>query len=266
MEGIGNDFVLVDAWTLPEMDWPALTVSMCERRFGIGSDGLLLLLPSDKADIRMRMFNPDGSEDMCGNGLRCIAVYARNAGRVARDEFTIETFDGVRRAQVTDSSARVSMIKPSFKAVDFPARLDVDEVIDYPLEVGGRIYRITAVQVGTPHAVIFAPAETFWEVIPPESLLIQQHPAFPEPVNVTWCCVESPESLRIRTWERGAGPTLACGTGACAALVAANINGLAGSRAKVSSPGGTLEIEWPDRGLIIMTGPANIVFRGEWPV
>lgn len=265
MEGIGNDFVLVDAWHLPEMDWPRLTVRMCDRHFGIGSDGLLVLLPSDKADFRMRMFNPDGTEDMCGNGLRCIAVYARNAGRVAGDEFTIETFDGVRRAEVSGSSARVSMIKPSFKTMDIPANLDVDEVIDYPIEAGGRVYRITAVQVGTPHAVIFAPAESFWEVIPPESLLIQQHPVFLERVNVTWCDVESPESLRIRTWERGAGPTLGCGTGACAALVAANINGLASTRAEVTSPGGTLEIEWPDRGDILMSGPARIVYHGVWP-
>jgi len=266
LEGIGNDFVLIDAWSLPEMDWPALTVRMCDRHFGIGSDGLLLLMPSEKADIRMRMFNPDGTEDMCGNGLRCMAVYARNAGRVGGDEFTIETFDGVRRAEVSGSSARVSMIKPSFKSADIPANLDVDEVIDYPIEAGGRVYRITAVQVGTPHAVIFASAESFWEVIPPESLLIQQHPVFPERVNVTWCDVESPESLRIRTWERGAGPTLGCGTGACAALVAANINGLASSRAEVTSPGGTLEIEWPDRGDILMSGPANEVYRGVWPL
>lgn len=269
LEGIGNDFVLIDAWDLPEMDWPRLTVRMCDRHFGIGSDGLLLLSApggSEKADIRMRMYNPDGTEDMCGNGLRCIAVYARNAGRVGNDEFTIETFDGVRRAEATGSWARVSMIKPSFKATDIPANLDVDEVIACPIEAGGRVYQVTAVQVGTPHAVIFAPAESFWEVIPPESLLIQQHPVFLERVNVTWCDVESPESLRIRTWERGAGPTLACGTGACAALVAANINGLASSRAKVTSPGGTLEIEWPDREDIIMSGPANEVYRGVWPI
>ena len=256
MEGIGNDFVLVDATELPEMDWPDFAIRTSDRHFGVGSDGLLVVMRSDVADIRMRMYNPDGSEDMCGNGLRCVAVYARDAGLVSKDEFTVETFDTVRSARVTGSVARVGMSEPRCN----------DEMIDYPLDVDGVEYRITLVDMGTPHAVIFAPAESFWEVIPCESLIIQNHPAFSEKVNVTWCCVESRDSLRIRTWERGAGPTLACGTGACAALVAACLNGLASESAKVTSPGGTLEIEWPNRGQVFMTGPAIEVYRGEWPL
>ncbi len=158
------------------------------------------------------------------------------------------------------------MGRPSLRPADMPATLDADELINHQLDVAGQTYRITGVTVGTPHAVICAPLESFWENIPPVSGAIETHPAFPERINVTWCAHESPEALRIRTWERGVGPTLGCGSGACAALVAANLNGLVSTRADVTSPGGTLVIEWPDRGDLFMSGPANIVFEGEWPL
>jgi diaminopimelate epimerase len=147
-----------------------------------------------------------------------------------------------------------------------PAELPVEEIVDYPLSVDGSVCRITCVLVGTPHAVIFAPAGVFWDNIPPISAQLEVHPAFPERINVTWCAVESPESLRIRTWERAVGPTLGCGSGACAALAAANRAGLAGEHAWVTSPGGSLEIDWPGRGDILMLGPARIVFTGRWPL
>lgn len=270
-EAIGNDFVLVDALDLPEMDWPALAVQLCRRHTGVGADGLLVLLPSESAGFRMRMFNPDGTEDACGNGLRSAAAYVALEGRTAECELDFETVDGVRRAQIVetgDDSAvvRVNMGRPSFSAARMPADLPVEEVVDYPLPVDGSVCRITCVLVGTPHAVIFAPTQVFRDAVPPVSARLEVHPAFPERVNVTWCAVESPESLRIRTWERAVGPTLGCGSGACAALAAAVRLGLAGERAAVTSPGGTLEIEWPCREEIIMLGPSRIVFAGRWPL
>jgi len=269
VQAIGDDFVLINALEMPELDWPSLAVRMCAQRSGVGADGLLVLLPSQRADFRMRMFNADGSEDSCGNGLRCMAVYIQAAGLSTSRELVIEARDGLRdvemiRAADGSAGAKVNMGRPSVRPADIPANLDVDEVIHYPLDAGGEVYSITAVLVGSPHAVICASLESFWTTIPAASAVIETHPAFPERINVTWCSRESPESLRIRTWERGVGPTLGCGTGACAALVAANLCGLVGAYARVTSPGGTLEIEWPDRGDVFMSGPANTVYKGEW--
>lgn len=271
VEAIGNDFVLMDGRDVSGMDWQVLARRMCARRFGIGSDGLLVLLASGKADYRMRMFNPDGSEDMCGNGLRCLVHYIWERRLTDKRCMSIETWDGIRECEVVDqpdgsTAIRANMNKPSLRPADIPASISMNEVIACPIEAGGESFTVTAVQIGSPHAVIFMPLEYFWDTIPPVSPLIENHPVFPERVNVTWCHVESPESLRIRTWERGAGPTLGCGTGACAALVAANINGLASEHAKVTSPGGTLDIEWPDRADVYMTGEARIVYHGGWPV
>jgi diaminopimelate epimerase len=162
--------------------------------------------------------------------------------------------------------ARINMGRPSFLASDIPADLEVDEVIDYPLAVNGAIYNITCVQVGTPHAVILAPLSAFWDEMPLVSPKIETHPAFPQRVSVTWCAPESDDSLRIRTWERGVGPTLGCGTGACAASVVANRHGLTGDHVKVTSPGGTLAIDWPDHQNLFMAGPAKVVFDGNWPL
>lgn len=264
VEAIGNSFVLIDALTMPEMDWPALAISMCSTRSGIGSDGLLVLKPSDKADFKMLMFNPDGTPDSCGNGLRCMAVYVREAGLTAKREIVFEARDGLRQAEIIPGGVRMNMGRPSLQAADIPSTLS-GELIHYPLEVRGQTLNITAVVVGTPHAVICVPLESFWEAIPPVSADIESHPAFPERINVTWCACESPESLRIRTWERGIGPTLGCGTGASAALVAANLNGFESTCATVTSPGGSLLVEWPDKGDLFVSGPANIVFQGEWP-
>lgn len=270
-EAIGNNFVLVDALDMPEMDWPSLAVKMCNHHMGVGADGLLVLLPSKIADFRMRMFNPDGTEDACGNGLRSMAAYVSLAGKSTKQQVDFETIDGIRNSQIVEKSdnfavIRVNMGRPSFSAARMPAELPVEEVVDYPLSVDGSVCRITCVLVGTPHAVIFAPAQEFWDVIPAVSARLEAHPAFPQRINVTWCAVESPESLRIRTWERAVGPTLGCGTGACAALAAANRAGLAGEHAAVASPGGILKIDWPGRGDILMLGPSRAVFTGMWPL
>ena len=265
VEAIGNSFVLVNGIAMREMDWPALAIEMCEHHFGVGSDGLLVLKPSDKADFKMLMFNPDGTPDSCGNGLRCMAVYVREAGLTAKREIVFEARDGLRQAEIIPGGVRMNMGRPSLRAADIPSTLG-GELINYPLEARRQTFNVTAVVVGTPHAVICAPLEAFWETIPPVSAEIENHPAFPERINVTWCACESPDSLRIRTWERGIGPTLGCGTGASAALVAANLNGFESTRATVTSPGGSLLVEWPEKGDLFVSGPANIVYKGEWSV
>lgn len=270
VEAIGNHFVLVDALDMPEMNWPSLAVAMCAHHFGIGADGLLVLLPSEDADFRMRMFNADGSEDSCGNGLRCMAVYIRQKELLIRPHFTIEAKDGIRYVRVInlpDGSlgAKVNMGRPSLRPEDIPAVPDppgISDMSHYRLNVGGEQYDISAVMIGSPHAVIEAPRESFWDTIPSVSPEIESHPLFPERVNVTWYAVRSSDSLMIRTWERGVGPTLGCGTGACAALVAAHMRGRTGSSAHVTSPGGTLFIEWPDREDVLMSGPARMVYEG----
>ena len=272
VEAIGNNFVLINALDMHEMDWPALAIKMCAHHFGVGSDGLLVLKFSDKADFKMLMFNPDGTPDSCGNGLRCMARYVYAEELTEKRDIVFEARDGLRRTEIivgclprSIGGVRMNMGRPSLQAADIPSTLS-GELVNYPLEVGGQTFNITAVVVGTPHAVICAPLESFWETIPSVSSEIENHPAFPERINVTWCARESPESLRVRTWERGVGPTMGCGTGASAALVAANLNGLAGTRATVTSPGGSLLVEWPNKGDLFVSGPANIVYKGEWPL
>ncbi|MDI6829073.1 MAG: diaminopimelate epimerase [Armatimonadota bacterium] len=269
VEAIGNHFVLIDAVNMPEQDWSALAIRMCAAHFGVGSDGLLLLKPSAKADFGFRMFNPDGTEDVCGNGIRCSAIYARLKGLSCGDELTFETKGGVSAAKVLNvgsnsGDVKVNMGKPSLRAADLPMDVDVEEVIDFPLEISGNVYLVTGVSVGTPHVLIQAPLDFFWEELPSVSREIETHPIFPNRVNVTWWAANKVDELKIRTWERGVGPTLGCGTGACCALVAAYLHGEAGLSANVISPGGVLYIEWQKQGDIYMTGPARIVFEGVW--
>lgn len=269
VEAVGNHFVLIDAFDLADLGWPHLATTMCARHFGVGADGLLVLQPSGTADFGMRMFNPDGTEDVCGNGMRCAAAYIYSAAGMRKTEYVIEAKNGLHPVKIKPSNegalnVRLDVGRPSLRSEDIPAEMDVSEALDYPLNVKGAEYRVTCVSVGTPHAVICAPRESFWEHIPSVSEAIETHPIFPERVSVTWCDAQSPDSLTIRTWERGVGPTLGCGTGASAALVAAHLRGLAGLAAKATSPGGTLEVEWPDREDIFITGTANIVYRGSW--
>lgn len=263
--------MLIDALAMPELNWQLLATRMCAHNTGVGSDGLLVLLPSNKADFRFRMFNPDGSEDVCGNGLRSASVYLCQTGLCSKNDLLFESQNGIRHAEILDIASaapkvRINMGKPSLKAADIPADLGVDSIYDYPLDAGGDTYKVTCISIGSPHAIIFADLKSFWDVIPPVSALIERHPAFPERISVNWCHVASREDLVIRTWERAVGPTLGCGTGACAVQVAANLNGFTGQCAKVTSPGGTLEIDWPQRDDLYMTGPANMVFEGEWPL
>lgn len=272
MHGIGNDYVYVDVFDQPMPADPAgLARSISDRHFGVGSDGLILIGPSEQADARMRMFNADGSEGvMCGNGVRCVAKYLHDHGRARKPRVTVETGRGVLTLDLEIESGvarrvRVDMAPPILKSADIPTTLPGDPPVNVPVEVGGRQLELTCVSMGNPHAVVYvAEVESF----PVEELgpLLERHPAFPDRVNVHFVEVCGPEEVRMRTWERGSGVTLACGTGACAVCVAGVLTGRTGRRLLAHLPGGNLELEWPDeKASVFMTGPATEVFSGEWP-
>ncbi len=277
MQGVGNDFVLVDEADAPMgMDWNALARQVCTRRFQIGADGLLVAGRSAAdADLSMRMFNPDGSEDMCGNGLRCMALWAHRAGWTGTACFAVATKEGPRRVEILDTGdaqglVRVGMGLPHFAPADIPflgtSHLPDanNQVLHYPLNVDGETYSIAAVNTGSTHTVIFGDApseETFQRVSP----LIETHALFPERTSVLWATVAGLGSIHVRIWERGAGETWGCGTGACAVGVLARVLSLVpDGPVDVVSKGGTLRIGWPGAGQEIqMTGPAQIAFEGD---
>ena len=274
MHGAGNDYVYVDARG-EERDWAALSVAMSDRHLGVGSDGLILALLSEKADLRMRMFNADGSEgEMCGNGIRCLVRFAFDNGIVSAEKspVRVETMAGV--LDVTPlvdngngmTAARVLMGAPRLVPAEIPVAIEgTDVVIDQPLEVAGREFRMTCVSMGNPHAVVFMdePVDDFpLTEIGPQ---VEHHPLFPARVNFEIVNVlDGGKVLKTRVWERGSGITMACGTGACAVQVAARLNGLAGDRATIALPGGDLTVEWPGEGEVVMEGPVATVFDGEW--
>jgi diaminopimelate epimerase len=270
MHGIGNDYVYVEDRRGEERDWPELARRISDRHFGVGGDGLILIGRSDRADARMRMFNADGSEsEMCGNGVRCVAKYVHDHGIARKPRLTIETGRGVLTLDLLVEDGKVQRVTvdmgtPILRAADIPTTLPGDPPIDVPIEVDGNEYRVTAVSMGNPHAVIYVP--DVW-AFPIESLgpKFERHPAFPRRVNAHFVEVMAPGEVRMRTWERGSGITLACGTGACAVCVAGVLTGRTGRHLLAHLPGGDLELEWPRDGASVrMTGPATEVFSGEW--
>ena len=267
--GIGNDFVLIDARTTADRDWPELARAMCDRHFGVGADGILLVLNSATADFRMRMLNPDGSEaEMCGNGIRCFARYVYE-NVAPKAELRVETGAGVLplTLRVRDGvveAVTVNMGAPHFTPRDIPVVLDHSPVVDHPLDVGGMTLRLTCVSMGNPHAVAFVEEDVESFPLAEIGPLVERHPLFPRRVNFEVCRVLGRGELDVRVWERGAGLTLACGTGASAVTVAARLKGLTDERIRLRLPGGTLEMSWDGQGDVFMTGPAEFVFRGEW--
>ncbi len=277
MQGIGNDYVYVDCTreTLPDPSGLARKIS--DRHFGVGSDGLVMILPGERADFRMRMFNADGSEaEMCGNASRCVGRYVYERGLTDRTEISLETGAGIRILHLNIEggkvrSVRTDMGKPEIRPELIPADptrmnlpAEADRIVNAPLEVKGRIFPVTCVSMGNPHCVIFQQEVEDWPILQwgPE---FECHPAFPRRVNTEFARVLDREHIRMRVWERGSGETLACGTGACATLVAAVLNGLCERRAVLQLNGGELEIEWEEKsGRVLMTGPAEFVFDGEW--
>jgi diaminopimelate epimerase len=272
MHGLGNDFILIDGKGLRDDEFPALSRRLCDRHRGIGADGLILLLPSERGITRMRLFNSDGSEaEMCGNGIRCLAKYVHDSGIAKERDFIIETKAGLMEVQVTSgdtikSHVKVLMGSPRLLRRDIPLSGPRDErFINERIVAGGREYMATCLNVGNPHCVMFV--QDFKGLdLKREGSEIEHLPLFPEKTNVEFVRARSASALEVKVWERGAGETMACGTGACAALVAAHLNGISGRTAEVELPGGSLSISWREDGKILMEGPAEKVFAGEIPI
>ncbi|MEL7609223.1 MAG: diaminopimelate epimerase [Bacillota bacterium] len=266
--GLGNDFILIDARFCMPRDLGALARRMCDCKTGVGADGLLLIVPSEKADIGMRIINSDGSSaEMCGNGIRCFAKYCYERGIVTSGSFTVETLAGVMRPELLLADGAVAgvcvdMGKPSFARDSIPM-LGEGECIDAPLEVDGKTLEVSALLMGVPHTVLFVEnaADPAWMLL---GAKIEPHPAFPRHTNVNFAELVGPNALRVRTYERGCGPTLACGTGACAVAVAAAKSGRTDRSVAVELALGKLHILWEDDGSVKMTGPAELVFDGEY--
>jgi diaminopimelate epimerase len=273
LHGIGNDYIYINAIerNFDGTDFSELSRKMSDRHFGVGSDGIILILPSEKADFRMRMFNSDGSESaMCGNGIRCFGKFVFDRGLTSKSEIAVETDSGIRilNMQVSDgkvTGARVDMGIPRLERSEIPMKGAAGHVIEEPVTLAdGTVLRLTAVSMGNPHAVIFVDdAEKFpVEKYGPE---IENSPLFPERTNVEFVTLAGRDEVIQRTWERGAGETLACGTGASAVCVASFITGRTGNRIVSHLHGGDLLLEWNEQsGHLFMAGPAVEVFSGEW--
>ncbi len=272
MHGLGNDYVYINGFEEQVSDPSSLAVRVSDRHFGIGSDGLILILPSDKADARMRIFNADGSEaEMCGNGLRCVAKFVYERAICRNNPMRIETGAGIltvdlfvdTRDQV--EKVRVDMGAPRLTRGEIPMTGPAGEqAVEVPVEAGGRRFAVTCVSMGNPHCVVFVDdVDTF--PVAEFGPLLENHPLFPRRTNVEFVQVLSRSEVRQRTWERGAGETLACGTGASAVTVAAVLTGRCDRRLVNHLAGGDLELEWLEDGPVLMTGPATEVFTGEWP-
>jgi len=279
MQGAGNDFILVETSDAAQ-NWSQMAIAMCDRHFGIGGDGLLVVLPSNKADVQMREFNADGSEaEACGNGLRCVVKYAVHKGLVSANaqQVSVETMSGIRQATLHKTGGKitgiqVSMGKPEFRAKDIPVLVepnqegivDIKPISDYPVPVDSKELLLNFVSMGNPHAVYFCkqPVADF-----PLSRLgpaVEQHKLFPNRTNFEVANVISRRRIEVRVWERGVGETLACGSGACAVAVVAQLRGYIDNKVDIKLPGGTLNVEWDGLGEVLLSGPAEVVFSGEW--
>ncbi len=274
--GLGNDFIIVNAMEesgLPENreELTGLARDVCHRHFGVGADGLILIKKSDKADIYMQIINSDGSEpEMCGNGIRCVAKYVYDSGIVPRRQVKVETLAGIILPEIIVEDDEVAMVKvdmgePRLNRSEIPMLGPPGRVVNEPLEHEGKIFNITAVSMGNPHCVIFVDdvhAVPLFELGPK----LEVHPSFPRKANIEFVQVVSQTEVIMRVWERGAGFTMACGTGACAVGVASCLNGYTGRKVKVHLQAGPLEIEWSDNNHVYMTGPARKVFTGDYPL
>lgn len=264
MHGTGNDFIVIDCRERELSSAAEFAVKYCDRRFGVGADQVLILRPSETADFRMLIYNADGSEvEMCGNGIRCLARYIWDKGLSNKDILDIETLAGIIRPERDGELVRVDMGEPILDPGKVPVTVPGDlPLLDYPLNILGRDFSITCVSMGNPHAVIFLDEDVKLFPLEQYGKEIENHPIFPKRTNVEFVNVSSSEELTMRVWERGSGETWACGTGACAAGVAAMLKGLAGRMVVMRLKGGDLEIEWAANNHVYMTGPAVTVFEG----
>ncbi len=264
-EATANDFVMLDRSSGGGEPSAEQVRLLCDRHLGVGADGVILLLPSERADVRMKIINADGTEaEMCGNGARALLLFASDLGVVSADRVEIETAAGIRTVTRSEGERgpafTVGMGRPSWLRADVPMEGEGDAV-EALLELGDRTLTATCLSMGNPHCVVFVEDVGGYPVkeIGPR---LERHPSFPQRTNVEFAQVLDAGRIRARVWERGVGETMACGTGACAVLVAANLVGLAGRAAAVTLPGGELEVEWTDEE-VLLTGPARHVFDGE---
>jgi len=269
MQGIGNDYVYVNCFKETITDPAAVAVMVSDRHFGIGSDGLIMICSSEKADFRMRMFNADGSEgEMCGNGIRCVGKYVYDKGLTQKTTVSIETLAGIKILELYTMDGEVEKVKvdmgePILKPSEIPVQLGRDTCISQSIDARDNSYSATCVSMGNPHMVVYVDSVgdiDIEKVGPP----MENHEIFPNRVNTEFVELESDGTLRMRVWERGSGETLACGTGACAVLVASVLNAKSGRKNTVHLLGGDLEIEWSEKdNHVYMTGPAVTVFEGN---
>jgi len=280
LQAAGNDFVLVETSDI-QRNWSPVAMAVCDRHSGVGADGLLLLLPSDRANFGMRIFNPDGSEaEACGNGLTCLAKYVVNRGLAdsKAPEILVETIAGIRKAKINRvkgklAKIQVSMGTPKLRAKDIPVVIeegdrglvDIKSMLSYSITIDDRELLLNFVSIGNPHAVYFCqhPVSDFpLSQIGPK---VERLSMFPNRINFEVANIVNRGRIEARVWERGVGETLACGSGACAVAVAAQLRGYIDNKVDVKLPGGILEVEWDRVGEIFLSAPAEIVFTGEWP-
>jgi diaminopimelate epimerase len=276
MHGIGNDYVYVNGFAETVADPASVARRISDRHFGVGSDGLILVLPSDKADVKMRMFNADGGEaEMCGNGIRCLAKFAFERGLTKNNPMRVETGAGVLMLDLSIRSGKVELVTVNMgQPILEPTRIPVDpeKLVKgkgahewrFAVERSNEILEATFVSMGNPHCVMYVDDVAAIDV-PRVGPIIEHHPAFPRRMNAHWVKVESSSEVSMRTWERGSGQTMACGTGACAVCVAGVLTGQSGRKIRAHLPGGDLNLEWRETdNNVFMTGPAIEVFTGEW--
>jgi diaminopimelate epimerase len=265
IHGTGNDFVLINdlnnSFVGKEKD---LSEKICHRRFGVGADGVIFVRNSSIADTQMVIYNSDGSyAEMCGNGIRCFAKYVYDNKIVLKDEITIETGDGIKIAYLDIENKKVNSVKIDMGTYTFePSKIPVkgnDEIIDLELKENGKVYKVTTLLLGVPHTIIFGELDS---IDVNEGKAVEFNDLYPVRTNVNFCEVVDRSFVKVKTWERGAGPTMACGTGSCAAVVVANMFGKTDNIVKVSVPGGEMTIELTEDKRVFMTGPAITVFEG----
>lgn len=270
MHGCGNDYIYFNCFEQQVADPEALSIRLSDRHFGIGGDGIVLICPSDVVDAKMRMFNADGSEGkMCGNATRCIGKYMYEHGLISKPEMTLETLSGIKILKMTEqdgkiASVRVDMGKAILKPSEIPTRYEGDTAVSVPLTVDGTEYAVTCVSMGNPHCIVFVDQDVSTLDLPKIGPSFENHDMFPERINTEFIRVMDDHTLQMRVWERGSGETLACGTGACAAAVAAVLNGYCpkGEDITIHLIGGDLNICYTDEA-VFLTGPATTVFEGS---
>ena len=268
MQGLGNDYVYVNCFEEKIENPPAVARYVSDRHFGIGSDGLIMINPSEVADFEMEMYNADGSRgEMCGNGIRCVAKYVYDYGLTDKTQISVETLGGIKYLDLTVEDGKVVLVKvdmgkPELKSYLIPIISENEKVIDEPIEVDGQVYHMTGVSMGNPHTVIYVDdvKNLDLEKIGPK---FENHERFPKRINTEFVHCIDRNTVEMRVWERGSGETLACGTGACAVAVASILNNLTDTRVTVKLLGGDLQIEWDrEKNHVFMTGPAKVVFDG----